>query len=781
MSTWKIMRWFYRRLPARILVRTLAFWGRLADHQLNHYSAINIAKVGYQELPITSQNTAHLDHDNRRVLILIPRFFDFDGNNMFYGGAERYLIQLVRVIRELGYEPEVYQCANSAWVRYYSDVRVMGIDTGGNMKRLNEQFLALIPEGMLTIYLAFYLATPRSHTRSIGISHGIDWDHAIFQIIPFVHKRKLEEIFTALSNLGQVISVDTNTINWVRSVRFSLAEKFSYIPNFVDLEQFRPAKRNDAGQHTQEIIILYPRRLHEARGFWLVVDILPEFVEKYHQVKFHFVGKAGPIESAAVQKLMERYPGRVHWYFLPPERMHEAYQQADITIIPTMHSEGTSLSCLEALASGNAVVATNVGGLPDLILPGYNGLLIEPQASALREALEQLVQDESLRLRLGSQGRQVAPVFSLERWRAQWKRVLRKYLVEPSSPVDYHRAKVAVFPAAPGISWEPIKQRPHHLALQLARQGIETFWCDPTGRKPSPQDRLHIIAADDDLYIKEPILFIYYPYHFASVGKFEEFGRAFVIYDVLDDIGIHDQSDALMETPTDVTARDYHLKLLERADLIITSSRVLHERMKAQRSDVLYVPNGVDLEHFARDKVFPTSALARFGSPLIGYHGAIAEWFDHDLLLGVVRQRSQYRFVLVGPVAQQKRLKELIRQPNVHYLGNQPYEQIPGYVAAFDVGILPFVLNTVTEGVRPLKVLEYLAMGKPVVATPLPELVNWPGVLRAHTPEEFAASLDQALETRSALKRDPQMAAFVTASAWPEVVQPLLHALEHLC
>jgi len=776
MQVWPFVRGIYRHLPSSLRVQVLALYRRLARQLPHSDSAAIVAQASRKQI---SPPHMRSEHNTQRVAILAPAFFGLDGNNMFYGGAERYLIELVRVIRELGYEPAVYQCANSAWVRYYADIRVVGIDTGGDMQRLNQQFHALVSEGLLTIYLGFNLATPRCHSRSIGISHGIYWDQVAFQALPDMQQQKLEQVLTALSNLDQVVSVDTNTINWVRATQANLAEKIVYIPNFVDPERFRPVERNVDEPRDDHIVILYPRRLYEARGFWLVTEVLPDLIQKHPKVEFHFVGRADPLEEETIRGFVERYPGHVRWYFLPPDRMHEAYQQADISLIPTVHSEGTSLSCLEALACGNAVVATNVGGLPDLILPGYNGMLIEPKASALCEALEQLIQDKALRLLLGTRGRQVAQAFNLERWRAQWQQILGHYLTGPKALAASHKPRVAVFPAAPGIKWEQVKQRPHHLALQLASHGIETFWRNPDGRQPSPHSHLHILAARDDLHVKEPLLFIYYPYHFANIEQFEEFGHSFVVYDVLDDISIHDRSDSLQGLPTGTTARDYHLKLLERADLVLASSRVLHDRVKAQRPDALFIPNGVDLEHFG-NKTCPSAKLARLRGPIIGYHGAIAEWFDYDLFLRVVQQRPCYQFVLIGPVSQQEQLAQLISQPNVYYLGSVPYEQMPSYVAGFDVGILPFVLNTLTEGVRPLKVLECLAMGKPVVATPLPDLVDWPGVLKAHEAEQFATCLDQAIESRASLQRDSKLAAFVAASAWPVVIQPLLRALNHL-
>src|SRR5262249_58036042 len=91
-----------------------------------------------------------------------------------------------------------------------------------------------------------------------------------------------------------------------------------------------------------------------------------------------------------VEMLLVESPGRVSWDSLPPERMAEAYREADIVLLPTVAAEGTSLSCLEAQACGKAVVATHVGGLADLVVSEHNGLLIEPAAPALLAALDPL-------------------------------------------------------------------------------------------------------------------------------------------------------------------------------------------------------------------------------------------------------------------------------------------------------------------------------------------------------------------------------------------------------
>ncbi|MEN8174018.1 MAG: glycosyltransferase, partial [Chloroflexota bacterium] len=424
------------------------------------------------------------------------------------------------------------------------------------------------------------------------------------------------------------------------------------------------------------------------------------------------MGKAELPEEAYLKTLMAQYPGRIRWESLSPEEMPKAYQQADITIIPTVHSEGTSLSCLEALASGNAVIASNVGGLPNLIIHEHNGLLIEPRSDALMQALTRLIEDQGLREKLCARGRDVAVTFSLTRWQSQWQEVLTQYL-DGTTTEDIKNLQTAVFPLAPGITWDGIKQRPHHLALQLAKAGVETFWQNPSGRQPSPHPLLHITGPYDEFCGQRPIVIVYYPYSYEELSLYQQ---PFVIYDILDDISIHQVSDHIADIQKGRRAVDYHKKLLAEADLVITSSTVLFERLKPARSDIVLVPNGVDLAHFSR----MDDSARRNSMPIIGFHGAIAAWFDVELLYQVAKIRPGYQFELVGPASID--IENLTSLKNVHYRGVVAYEKIPEKIAQFDIGILPFTLSGMTHAVRPLKVLEYLAMGKPVVAAPLQEI-----------------------------------------------------------
>jgi len=446
-------------------------------------------------------------YSKNKVAILTQTFFDFDGNNMFFGGAERYVIELVHLARELGFDPEVYQCGNSDWERYYFDFKVTGLNVHGNSNALSNMFYKLNRSFQLVIYSSFILASRKLDVPTIGISHGIFWDYPTEDQAWYHAAQYARMIIGSIENCSCVVSVDTNTINWVRATSLLKAKNCMFIPNFVDLEQFKPSEQE---KKSERITVLYPRRLYTPRGFWLISEILPELLHDFPQLDFHFVGKADPAEETRVRDLVNMFPERVKWYFLPPQEMHTAYQQVDITLIPTLYSEGTSLSCLEALASGNVVIATNVGGLPDLIFNGFNGLLVEPKASSLRRALTLVCEDAELRQRLKTNSRAVAETFNIQRWRDEWQRLLTEMLPKlPEHPAPSSIMRFAIVVPPVGVDWNSPAGFAHKTALDLTARGYETYWVNENGRSSSAIDNLHIVSSKDDLYLSGPQLFLF--------------------------------------------------------------------------------------------------------------------------------------------------------------------------------------------------------------------------------------------------------------------------------
>ncbi|MCG6963739.1 MAG: glycosyltransferase [Acidobacteria bacterium] len=373
--------------------------------------------------------------------VLAPAFFDFEGEVMYAGGAERYLVELVRLANEMGFEAEVLQTAGEVdWERSWGDgLTVHGIATGGHPDRLATIVEERgIPTAALTVFLAFDMAASVRHLNTIGISHGVFWDDPIYHGAGGVDPAVRSRVMAAARNLDTIVSVDANTINWFRATDVELAERCVHIPNFVDLKRFRPpAKDRDERDGVE---VLFPRRLSAVRGFWLLADVLPRLLESNPQVRVRLLGQAtegweqGAVQDA-VERLLKRHPHRLAWSSLDPDGMPEAYAQADVVVIPTLASEGTSLSCLEAQACGCAVVATAVGGLAELVIDGFNATLIPPEPAALLAALERLASDPELRRRLGRNAIQTARGHSLNRWRSQWRSVLRAHRMVPEGAV----------------------------------------------------------------------------------------------------------------------------------------------------------------------------------------------------------------------------------------------------------------------------------------------------------------------------------------------------------
>ena len=183
-------------------------------------------------------------------------------------------------------------------------------------------------------------------------------------------------------------------------------------------------------------------------------------------------------------------------------------------------------------------------------------------------------------------------------------------------------------------------------------------------------------------------------------------------------------------------------ELCTRADLVITTSETLCDERKRFNPNTHWVPNGVDVAHFSAP-VEPAEELNDLPKPIVGFVGGLSEWLDLELVADLARQRPEWSFVLVGPIAIDT--SSVFGLANVKLLGPRPYASVPRYLAAMDVGLIPFKQNRVTYHADPIKAYEYLAAGLPVVATRMPALERLTGVVRlADSPSSFVAALDSA-------------------------------------
>lgn len=217
-------------------------------------------------------------------------------------------------------------------------------------------------------------------------------------------------------------------------------------------------------------------------------------------------------------------------------------------------------------------------------------------------------------------------------------------------------------------------------------------------------------------------------------------------------------------------------RLLGVVDVVVATAEELVRVKRPRRGTVQYLPQGVNYEHFAIRRPVPPD-LAHLPAPRIGFAGGLSPCCDVPLIRRLAEAFPRASLVFVGPVSID--VGEL-RLPNVHFLGPRPYAELPGYVQHFDVGIIPYLLNDWTRAVDPLKLLEYLAAGVPVVTTNLPEVRKYAdAVLMGATAGEFVHLVASALASdRSASQKKGQ--ALARQHTWERRADTFLHLLDSL-
>jgi len=301
----------------------------------------------------------------------------------------------------------------------------------------------------------------------------------------------------------------------------------------------------------------------------------------------------------------------------------------------------------------------------------------------------------------------------------------------------------------PSVGWNLVNtQRPHHLAREFTRQGyISIFdttnqYDDVNGFK-EVEPNLFLFRADPLLLaeIPDPILWSF-TYNYDRTVAYPEGTR--IVYDCIDDLTVFPYDREFLEAN--------HARGLKEATVVSSVAGRLHEQALPARPDALYLPNGVDYPHFATagPPITNDAGLARLmreNKPIAGYYGALAEWFDYELLESVARLRSDWSFLLIGPkydLSLRTRGSSLLKLPNVRWIGHRKYELLGAYLHSFDVAMIPFVINDVTLATSPLKLYEYFAGGKPVVTTAMPECQLFSEVRIARDCHEFSRALDLA-------------------------------------
>jgi glycosyltransferase involved in cell wall biosynthesis len=328
------------------------------------------------------------------------------------------------------------------------------------------------------------------------------------------------------------------------------------------------------------------------------------------------------------------------------------------------------------------------------------------------------------------------------------------------------------------LRWNFVFQRPQHLMSRFAQEMDVIYWEEPVdiGERETPylqvreaQDTIGVRVVVPHLpagmpedareaalsrlldahvaTIRGPLIAWYYTPMMLPFSR--HIDADVTVFDAMDELSKFKFAPAkLLELEQEV---------IDRADVVFTGGSSLYEAKKDRHANVHCFPSSVDRAHFckARARQFDPADQEDLPKPRLGFYGVIDERFDIELLDKIAEARPNWSFVMVGPVVKISE-DDLPRRPNIHYLGGKTYGELPAYLSGWDVALMPFAMNESTQFISPTKTPEYLAGGKPVVSTPIKDVVrtygHLEGVKIASTADEFVAACEAALE----LSRNPE-------------------------
>lgn len=339
------------------------------------------------------------------------------------------------------------------------------------------------------------------------------------------------------------------------------------------------------------------------------------------------------------------------------------------------------------------------------------------------------------------------------------------------------------------LRWNFVYQRPQHLLSRFAKH-FRLFFIEEPVFTPEA-DSLLITLNDENIWIVVPQLkqgqsnssiaprqkellsklwakmeinhYVFWYYTPMALAISDSFSPVLTIYDCMDELS------AFKFAPPELKMRE--AQLLVKADLVFTGGQSLYEAKKNTHADIHPFPSSIDKEHFfrARLKNSEPADQKKIPYPRLGFYGVIDERMNIDLIGKVAKQKPDWQFVLIGPIVKIDQ-ESLPKQSNIHYLGSKTYNELPEYLAGWNIALIPFALNESTRYISPTKTPEYLAAGKPVISSSIHDVVNPYGknalVHIADTPKEFIQAAEKELNTSDRSSWLHKVDEFIADNSW---------------
>jgi UDP-galactopyranose mutase len=351
------------------------------------------------------------------------------------------------------------------------------------------------------------------------------------------------------------------------------------------------------------------------------------------------------------------------------------------------------------------------------------------------------------------------------------------------------------------LRWNFVYQRPQHLMSRCARDRRVFFIEEPIFDECEPHltVKVHIAPKDGaglwvvvphlpaelsnekrtetlNLLIQQLLLdyeihsYILWYYTPEALPFTRYLNPQAIIYDCMDELSLFKNANPQL--------RDLETELFSRADLVFTGGYSLYKAKRTKHHNIYCFPSSIDREHFeqARHSLPEPEDQKEIPHPRLGFFGVLDERLDTQLLASIADERPDWHLVLIGPIVKIDS-DQLPKNINIHYLGMKSYQDLPNYLAGWDVALLPFALNEATRYISPTKIPEYLAGGKAVVSTPIPDVVEFYGqkhlVRIAANADEFVEAIEQTLAEGTVhdwvKRRDALLAEMSWDNTWGEM------------
>jgi glycosyltransferase involved in cell wall biosynthesis len=335
------------------------------------------------------------------------------------------------------------------------------------------------------------------------------------------------------------------------------------------------------------------------------------------------------------------------------------------------------------------------------------------------------------------------------------------------------------------LRWDFVYQRPQHIISRMAKDMKILMIEEPWHRAEEESSRL--IKVSDNLHVLQPnvhsieeiasVLPQYIANNKISIGWFysasfvpllSEFEFNTTVYDCMDELAL------FKGAPEKLIEQEKYL--VANADIVFTGGKSLYESKAQLHDNVHCFPSSVDQDHFAKAQngVAIPADIIDLAGPIVGYFGVIDERVDLKLLNEVAQLKPDVTFVMIGPLAKIGE-HDLPRQANIHYLGMKDYKELPGYLKAFSVAMMPFALNDATKYISPTKTLEYMAAGKPIISTAIKDVVrDYKDCVKIiGSGEEFSAAIDTVLIETPDVFMNFEYAEILKNTSWDSTVEKM--------